>query len=94
MNPSPPKKLVRLLIHTNDGMEWIMRQLINTRDILHDTDEICICYTGDAPVVAAVMSKPVFLGTLYSFAADVLVQDDLHFIFKKANRPSAVSFRC
>ena len=55
------KKLIRLFVHTDNRDIRIIGKFIQIKDIFHAGYEFCIRFVGEAPVVAAVRSKFVFL---------------------------------
>lgn len=62
--PSLTKKLVRLLIHTDDWTQRVVRTLVNIEHILHAGYEFGVFFRRDAPVLVSVGPDFVFFRTL------------------------------
>ena len=62
--PSLTKKLVRLLIHTDDRTQRVVRTLVNIEHILHAGYEFGVFFRRDAPVLVSVGPDFVFFRTL------------------------------
>lgn len=58
------QQLVRLFIHTDYWNCRIIRHFINVKDVFHTRYKFCVCFVWEAPVLAAVRSKPVFFKVL------------------------------